>query len=181
MCLTENETQRYVNHHVSALDPLHDVSPDGRHHPRDGLGRGLKPVWGANPGRLAVRNAGARRTAIGVRHCSPTTRTWKGPSRWPGSACWHRFCLSWGFRCRSQASFEALSPNSCIYRCSRSKCRSGCGCSSRESPRKQLDEPARQKENVGRSRPARHESRCTSNLYSAPRVIEKAWEHSCKV
>ena len=33
-----NETQRYVNHRVSALDPLHDVSPDGRHRPRDGAG-----------------------------------------------------------------------------------------------------------------------------------------------
>jgi hypothetical protein len=53
--------------------------------------------------------------------------------------------------------------------------------SPRESPRKQLDEPARQKENVGRSRPARHESRCTSNLYSALRVIENAWEHSRQV
>src|SRR6266478_3698226 len=39
----------------------------------------------------------------------------------------------------------------------------------------------RQKENVGRSRPERHESRCTSNLYSALRVIENAWEHSRKV
>src|SRR6202163_3471702 len=53
--------------------------------------------------------------------------------------------------------------------------------SPKESPRKQLDEPARQKENVGRSRPARRESRCTSNLYSALRVIENAWEHSRKV
>src|SRR5688572_20206342 len=28
------ETHRYVNHHVSALDPLHDVSPERRHRPR---------------------------------------------------------------------------------------------------------------------------------------------------
>ncbi len=89
-------------------------------------------------GVTALFSASSRRADCGACNGaspgSPTTRTWKGPSRWPASACWHRFCLSWGFRCRSQASFEALSPNSCIYRCSRSKCRSGCGCSSRESP-----------------------------------------------
>lgn len=29
-----NETERHANHHFSALDPLHDVSPVGRHRPR---------------------------------------------------------------------------------------------------------------------------------------------------
>jgi hypothetical protein len=41
-----NETQRHVNHRVSALDPLHDASPDERYRPRqgrDGRGRGLYP------------------------------------------------------------------------------------------------------------------------------------------
>src|ERR1039457_4150766 len=54
-----NETQRHVNRRVSALDPLPDVSPDGRHRPRDGKGRGLKPRCCTHPGRLAVRNARA--------------------------------------------------------------------------------------------------------------------------
>jgi hypothetical protein len=58
--------------------------------------------------------------------------------------------------------------------------RSGCGSSSRES-REQLDEPARQKMKRWKEQAARHESRCTSNLYSALRVIENAWEHSRKV
>jgi hypothetical protein len=29
-----NETKRYVNHRVAALDPPVHVSPDGRHHAR---------------------------------------------------------------------------------------------------------------------------------------------------
>jgi hypothetical protein len=47
-----------------------------------GLGRGLKPLWGANPGRLAVRNAGARRMEIGVRHHPPRVAPldWSSPS-----------------------------------------------------------------------------------------------------
>src|SRR6267378_1526589 len=63
-----NETQRYANHRVSALDPLHDASPDERYRPRqgrDGRGRGLNPRGGAHPGRLVVRNVGARRTRSG--------------------------------------------------------------------------------------------------------------------
>ena len=40
-----NETQRYVNHHVSALDPLLYVSPGGRHRPRDSSREALKPHW----------------------------------------------------------------------------------------------------------------------------------------
>ena len=38
--------QRYVNHHVSALDPLLNVSPDGRHRPRVRTGRALKHSFG---------------------------------------------------------------------------------------------------------------------------------------
>src|ERR1051326_2091084 len=75
---TSNEAQRYVNRRVSALDPLVDVSPDGRHHPRDGKGRNLKPRCCTHPGRLAVRNAGARRTAIRVRHHPPRVAPWIG-------------------------------------------------------------------------------------------------------
>src|SRR2546427_6365827 len=50
-----NEAQPHVNHHVSALDPVHDVSPGGGYPPRqgrDGPGRGLNPRCGAHPGRL---------------------------------------------------------------------------------------------------------------------------------
>ena len=77
MCLTEphtnltrrisNETKRYVNHRVFALDPLADASHYGRHRPWDIEGRALKHCVGRSRG-VAVRDAGARRTAIGVRH-----------------------------------------------------------------------------------------------------------------
>ncbi len=40
---------------------------------------------------LRCADCGARN---GASPGSPTTRTWKGPSRWTGSACWQRFCLS---------------------------------------------------------------------------------------
>jgi len=53
---------------LPSLDPLHDVSLNGRHYFRDGKGRALKLHCGAYPGRLAVWNSGTRRTAIGVRH-----------------------------------------------------------------------------------------------------------------
>jgi len=43
-----NETQRYANHRASALDPLHDVSPDGDIIP-DGPGR-VSNSLGTNPG-----------------------------------------------------------------------------------------------------------------------------------
>ncbi len=46
-----------------------------------------------------------------------------------------RYCLWWGFRCRSQVSFEAPSPNSCTYRCLHSRFLSGCGSSSKASTR----------------------------------------------
>src|SRR5204862_429691 len=77
MCLTErhtnltrrisNETKRDVNHRVPALDPLADASHYGRHRPWDIEGRALKHCVGRSRG-VAVRDAGARRTAIGVRH-----------------------------------------------------------------------------------------------------------------
>src|SRR5208282_4932192 len=73
-----NETQRYVNHRVSALDPLLYVSPDGRHRPRDGARNAFKPHCGAHPGRVAVRNAGAGRKAIGIRDHPPRVAPWVG-------------------------------------------------------------------------------------------------------
>ena len=54
------------------------VSPDGRHRPRVRKGRGLKPHCCAHLCRLAVRNAGARRTAIGVHHHPPRVAPWLG-------------------------------------------------------------------------------------------------------
>src|SRR6185437_7846054 len=62
-----NETKRDVNHRVSALDPLADASHYGRHRPWDIEGRALKHCVGRSRG-VAVRDAGARRTAIGARH-----------------------------------------------------------------------------------------------------------------
>src|SRR6266545_6295998 len=85
ICLTErhntnltrrisNETQRYANHRVSALDPLRHVSPGGRHRLRDVTG---KPLCGGHLRRLAVR---ARRTAIGVHHHAPRVALFVGRS-----------------------------------------------------------------------------------------------------
>src|SRR5215472_13191539 len=51
-----NETERYVNHRVSPLDPLHDVSPGGRHRPRNGARNAFKPHCAAHSRRLDVRN-----------------------------------------------------------------------------------------------------------------------------
>src|SRR5437762_14068624 len=77
MCLTEahtnltrrisNETKRDVNHRISALDPLADASHYGRHRSWDIEGRTLKHCVGRSRG-VAVRDAGARRTAIWARH-----------------------------------------------------------------------------------------------------------------
>src|SRR5438270_5862098 len=53
--------------HVSALDPLADASHHGRHRPWDIEGRVVKHR-AHRPRGLAVRDAGARRTAIGARH-----------------------------------------------------------------------------------------------------------------
>src|SRR5271157_2869697 len=62
-----NETQHHVNHRVSALDPLADASHYGRHRPWDIEGRELKHCVGRSRG-VAVRDAGARRTAVGACH-----------------------------------------------------------------------------------------------------------------
>ena len=62
-----NEAKRNLGRHVSALDPLANASHYGRHRPWDIEGRALKHCVGRSRG-VAVRDAGARRTAIGVRH-----------------------------------------------------------------------------------------------------------------
>src|SRR5437867_4683825 len=62
---SSNERQGHIKHHISALDRLHDISLGGRYRPRDVSGRRLRPRWSAHPDRLAVRNTGARGTAIG--------------------------------------------------------------------------------------------------------------------
>jgi len=41
---SSNETQGHINQHVSALDPLLRISLGGRHRPREGDGRRLRPV-----------------------------------------------------------------------------------------------------------------------------------------
>ena len=61
---------------LSILLPV--VSLVGQHRPRDRAGTALNLHWGAHPGRLAVRNSGARRTAIGVRHHPPRIAPWGG-------------------------------------------------------------------------------------------------------
>jgi hypothetical protein len=51
--------------------PVHDVSPHERYSARkagDARGRGLNSRFSAHPGHLAIRNAGARRTTVGVYH-----------------------------------------------------------------------------------------------------------------
>jgi len=62
-----NEAKRSLGRHVSALDPLADASRYGRHRPWDFEGRALKHC-ADRPRGLAVRDARARRTAIGARH-----------------------------------------------------------------------------------------------------------------
>src|SRR6266550_6731020 len=62
-----NEATRNLGCHVSALDPLADASHYGRHRSWDIEGRALK--YSAVRARgLPVRDARARRTAIGARH-----------------------------------------------------------------------------------------------------------------
>src|SRR5437667_6399809 len=62
-----NEAKRNLGRHVSALDPLADASHYGRHRPWDIESRALKHC-AAHPRGLPVRDARARRTAIGARH-----------------------------------------------------------------------------------------------------------------
>ena len=85
-----NETKRFVNHYVSDLNPLIYISHIGRHRPRTRT-RGIQePQWGVDRRRLAVRNAGARRTAIGVHHHPPRIAAWVcRPPRTPerGGTC----------------------------------------------------------------------------------------------
>src|SRR5437773_2027541 len=103
MCLTEvhtqiqwrisNEEQPYVNHHVSAPAPLSYVSPGGRHRVRVGAGRARKPHYGgALLRRLAVRDAGACRTAIGVHYHVPLVALFTGRPLRPheGEGCRRR-------------------------------------------------------------------------------------------
>src|SRR5439155_1978799 len=62
-----NEAKRNLGRHISTLDPLADPSHYGRHRPWDIEGRALKHRT-ARPRGLPVRDARARRTAIGARH-----------------------------------------------------------------------------------------------------------------
>src|SRR5438270_7453048 len=62
-----NEGKRNLGRHVSALDPLADASHYGRHRPWDIEGRAVKHC-AARPRGLPIRDARARRTAIGARH-----------------------------------------------------------------------------------------------------------------
>src|SRR5438094_2320881 len=82
------------NYRVSALDPLHDASPDERYRPRqgrNGRGRGLNPHCGAHPGRLVARNVGARRTAVGVHHHARRVAPGVGYARHPRDGSGRRF------------------------------------------------------------------------------------------
>src|SRR5258708_39195643 len=86
---TSNETQHFVNHRISVLDPLVDLSPVGRHRPRHGKRRDLKPCRCAHSGRLALRNAGARRTAIRVRHHPAWVAPWIRHPHHPHERGWY--------------------------------------------------------------------------------------------
>src|SRR5262245_17241798 len=65
--LTSYETDCHPDDDVAALDPLADPSRDGRYRPWDIEGRVLKHC-AVRPRGLPVRDARARRTAIGARH-----------------------------------------------------------------------------------------------------------------
>ena len=86
-----NEKQLYVNHRVSALDPLLYSSPGGRHPQGDGAGNAHKPHCHSHLCLLAVRNASARRTAIGVHHHPPRRALFVGrpPRAHEGQRCRH--------------------------------------------------------------------------------------------
>ena len=63
-----DETSSHTDHHVSALDPPLLIALGGRSRPRDRAGNRLCLRGPAHPGRLALRNAGARRAAVGAGH-----------------------------------------------------------------------------------------------------------------
>ena len=93
---TSNETQHYPNHHVSALDPPVFDSPVGRYRPRVRTGWIQAHTGDTYCDRLAVRNARAGWSAVGVHHhparigprvahasCSHEgSRTRRRPDRW---------------------------------------------------------------------------------------------------
>ena len=83
-----HETKRYVNYHVSALDSLVYVSLDGRHRTRVRAGRVQAHWWDTHRRRLAVRNAGARRTAIGIHHHPPLVAPCFARSAYPHEGRW---------------------------------------------------------------------------------------------
>ncbi len=131
---------------------------------------------GAHPGRLVVRNVGARRTAVGVHHHACQVAPCVGHARYPRDGSGRRF----------SRPDRQVQP-SLLVRLDASRARRDWDVLPHPLGTRNV-EPAmgpvpvvRQKENVGRSRPERHGSRCTSNPYSALRVIENAWEHSRKV
>src|SRR5947209_5032614 len=66
-----NETEPSVNHCVPALNSLHHASLGGRHCLWIRAGNGRKPHSRPHRCRLAVRDASARRTAVGVHHYPP--------------------------------------------------------------------------------------------------------------
>ena len=86
------ERQSNVNDRVSALDPLSHISHLGGHRSRVRTWRFQEHPNHTYLIRLAVRNAGACRTAIGIHHHAPRVDTWSarffgphersGPSRW---------------------------------------------------------------------------------------------------
>src|SRR6516165_5416164 len=80
------EAQPDANHHVAALDSVHDVSLYRGHSPRQGRntrGGWLNPHYSTHPARLAVRNLGARRTAVGLHHHDCWFVAWAGNASLP--------------------------------------------------------------------------------------------------
>jgi hypothetical protein len=84
-----SETKRFVNHRVSALDSLLNVSPRGRHRARLRKGRAVKPDCCAHRCPLAVRSACACRTPVRIHHQSTAVALWVDRSHHPheGKRC----------------------------------------------------------------------------------------------
>ena len=74
----QNERKRCVNRHVSDLDSPGYISPVGRHRAWIRAGWIQARQRDAYIRGLAVRNAGAHRTAIGVHHRPPRVAAWFG-------------------------------------------------------------------------------------------------------